>query len=147
MQTIKLNIILILCIYLSPLQSSNFKGSRGEYYIQGVAYNKFRIPIRNKTFNLFYNRTNEKITTNSKGEFEVMIKWKYPCLEVVIFEGRDTFPNAEEKIKIMNTANSDTLTFTYKNKTALTPNVYKKYTHRFSYTKADMTHHVNMRFK
>ncbi len=39
MQSIKLYILLLLCICLSPLQSSNFKGSRGEYYIQGIAYN------------------------------------------------------------------------------------------------------------
>lgn len=98
------------------------KGSRGIYYLKGIAYLNKSMSIRNKEIELQYGEFKEKVKTNNKGEFSVKICWEVPCMS-----GGFREITKQDEQRIIASANPKYLVFQFKNKCIYIENYFYKY--------------------
>tara|TARA_B100001769_G_C21490665_1_gene284795 strand:- start:52 stop:453 length:402 start_codon:yes stop_codon:yes gene_type:complete len=129
--------ILTILLFLSLSIQSFSKGCSNEYYIKGKAKLE-NLLIKNQNLTVTIGKNSFIITTDSKGNFEIPIKWISACPSRI---------TDEEHKKQNEKLNPSKIKINFGKHIIEIDNKWKKYSKCFFENKSEVTYRKNLTFK
>lgn len=128
--------LLILFLLFSSLLSFG-RGSNGNYFIIGKAYNSQGQLLKNQTIKVTFNNQIQEITTDNNGNYELKIYWESTC---------PSAKTKKEKAEANEKLNPKWIKVSYNGKEIKIKNKWEKYAELFPDDKKSITRKLNLKF-